>query len=256
MRLRDKVAIVTGAAQGIGEAIARKFSSEGAAVVLADINIERAQQVADDLRKRGFSAIAMRTNVAERREVQDMVEAIVEKFSRLDVLVNNAGVVRYASLLEMTEEDWDLVVDVNLKGVFNCTQAVLPHMITRRYGKIINIASIAGLGYHGRGALAGYAASKAGVIELTKVTAREVGRYGINVNCICPGLIVTPLTYASFKTLEEAERSIREREELAVLKRSGTPDEVASLALFLACDDSSFITGQAIRIDGGRTDGM
>lgn len=256
MKLSGKVAIVTGAAQGMGEAIAKKFASEDAAVVVADINIEKARRVADEIKSQGRAATAFKTNVADRGEVQKMVRTTMEKFAAVHILVNNAGIVLHAPLLEITEEDWDIVLDVNLKGVFNCTQAVLPHMIKQRYGKIINMSSIAGTGHHARGGLASYAASKAGVIQLTKVTAREVGKYGINVNCICPGLIVTPLTFAAFQTEEEARRSIGQRKKLTVLGRTGTPEEVANLALFLACDDSSFIAGQAIPIDGGRTDGM
>jgi|YelNatPaOPRAMG01_1025707.scaffolds.fasta_scaffold07079_2 3-oxoacyl-[acyl-carrier protein] reductase len=256
MKLKDKVAIVTGAAQGIGEAIAKKFASEGASVAIADLNVEKAVHVAEEIKSLGGVAIAIKVDVVQRKEVQDMVSITLENLGGLHILVNNAGVVRYASLLEMTEHDWDLVVDVNLKGVFNCTQTVLPYMIKQRYGKIINMSSIAAQGHHGRGGLASYAAAKAGVIQLTKATAREVGEYNINVNCICPGLIVTPLSYAPFKTQEEAEKSIQERNRLAVLGRAGTPEEVANLALFLASDDSAFITGQAITIDGGRTDGM
>ena len=256
MKLNGRVAIVTGAAQGIGEAIAKRLASEGAAVVVADIDIEKAQRVAGEIRSQGRVAIALQTNVARRAEVQDMVRTTLENFKAMHILVNNAGIVRRAPLLEMAEDAWDIVLDVNLKGVFNCTQAVLPHMIEQRYGKIINISSVAGIGHYGRGGLASYAASKAGVIQLTKVTASEAGQYGINVNCICPGMIVTSLTYAGYGTNEEARTSIEQRKKLTVLGRAGTPEDVANLALFLAGDDSSFITGQVIAVDGGRTDGM
>jgi 3-oxoacyl-[acyl-carrier protein] reductase len=256
MKLSGRVAIVTGAAQGIGEAIARGLASEGAAVVVADVDVEKAQRVAGEIRSQGREAIALQTNVARRAEVRDMVRTTMENFKDIHILVNNAGVVRRAPLLEITEDAWDIVLDVNLTGVFNCTQAVLPHMIEQRYGKIINISSVAGTGHYGRGGLASYAASKAGVIQLTKVTASEAGQYGINVNCICPGMIVTALTYAGYGTEEEARSAIEQRKKLTVLGRAGTPEDVANLALFLAGDDSSFITGQVIAVDGGRTDGM
>jgi len=254
MKLSGRVAIVTGAAQGIGEAIAKRLASEGAAVVVADINIEKARRVADEIKAQGGTAIAFKVDVANRVGVQDMVKTTMEKFEAIHILVNNAGIVRRAPFLELTEEAWDATMNVDLKGVFNCSQAVLRHMIEQRYGKIINISSIAGTG-HGRPDLASYAVAKAGVIQLTKVTAREAGQHGINVNCIAPGFIATGLSYVG-RTREETEISIEERKKLTVLGRAGTPEEVANLVLFLACDDSSFIAGQVISIDGGRTDGM
>lgn len=254
MKLSGRVAIVTGAAQGIGEAIAKRLASEGAVVVVADINIETARRVADEIKAQGGTAIAFKVDVANRVEVQDMVGTTMENFGAIHILVNNAGIVRRAPFLELTEEAWDATMNVDLKGVFNCSQAILRHMIEQRYGKIINISSIAGTG-HGRPDLASYAVAKAGVIQLTKVTAREAGQHGINVNCIAPGFIATGLSYIG-RTREETEISIEERKKLTVLGRAGTPEEVANLALFLACDDSSFIAGQVIPIDGGRTDGM
>lgn len=254
MKLSGRVAIVTGAAQGIGEAIAKRLASEGAVVVVADINIETARRVADEIKGQERVAIAFKVDVANRVEVQDMVRTTMENFGAIHILVNNAGIVRRAPFLELTEEAWDATMNVDLKGVFNCSQAVLRHMIEQRYGKIINISSIAGTG-HGRPDLASYAVAKAGVIQLTKVTAREAGQHGINVNCIAPGFIATGLSYVG-RTREETEISIEERKKLTVLGRAGTPEEVANLALFLACDDSSFIAGQVISIDGGRTDGM
>jgi len=254
VKLSGRVAIVTGAAHGMGEAIVKRFASEGASVLVADINIEMARRVADEIKSQGGIAIAAKADVANRLEVQDMVRTTIEKFNAIHILVNNAGIVRRAPFLELTEEAWDATINVDLKGVFNCSQAVLRYMIGQRYGKIINISSIAGTG-HGRPDLASYAAAKAGVIQLTKVTAREAGQYGINVNSIAPGLIATGLSYVG-RTREETEISIEERKKLALLGRMGTPEDVANLALFLASDDSSFITGQVICIDGGRTDGM
>jgi 3-oxoacyl-[acyl-carrier protein] reductase len=183
-----------------------------------------------------------------------MVRTAIEKFKAIHILVNNAGIMRRAPLLELTEEAWDTTINVDLKGVFNCTQVVLPHMIKQRYGKIINISSIAGAGHAGPD-LASYAAAKAGVMQLTKVTAREAGQYGINVNSISPGLIATSLGYVD-RTKEETEESVEQRKTITLLGRAGMPEDVANLALFLASEESSFITGQVITIDGGRIDGM
>ena len=254
MKLAGKVAIVTGAAQGIGKAIAKRFASEGAAVVVADAKFEKAGRIADEIKGQGGTAIAAKVDVGNKLAVQDMVRIAIEKFEGIHILVNNAGIMRRAPLLELTEEAWDTTINVDLKGVFNCTQAVLPHMIKQRYGKIINISSIAGAG-HAQPDLASYAAAKAGVMQLTKVTAREAGQYGINVNSISPGLIATSLGYVD-RTKEETEESVEQRKTITLLGRPGMPEDVANLALFLASEDSSFITGQVITIDGGRIDGM
>jgi len=255
MKLTGKVAIVTGSARGIGKVIAMSFASEGVAVVVTDILIEQARQVVDEIKNQGGTAIAFKADVANRAGVHNLVKSALENFKAIHILVNNAGIVRMAPLLEMTEEDWDAVLDIDLKGVFNCTQAVLGHMMEQRYGKIINISSVAGLGFATNVGQASYGTAKAGVVELTKVTATEAGPYGINVNCIAPGLIMTEMAYSG-RTKEEAERFIQERRELAILGRVGRPEDIANLALFLASDDSSFITGQVIRCDGGRHDRM
>jgi len=193
--------------------------------------------------------------VADRAEVQNLVKNTLENFKAIHILVNNAAILRNAPLLEMTEEDWDIVLAVDLKGVFNCTQAVLGHMIEQRYGKIINISSAQGTGTSGTEEFANYAAAKGGVIQLTKVTARVGGPYGVNVNCIAPGAIVTKI-YDSLGTKEELEKFIEGRRKLTVLGRSGEPEDIANLALFLASDDSKFMSGQVICMDGGRTDRM
>ena len=252
MKLVGKVAIVTGSARGIGKAIAMRFASEGAAVVVDDINIEQAKQVAEEINNQGGTATAIKADVSNRVDVINLVKSTLENYKAIHILVNNAGISRPVPLLKMTEEDWDAVLDVNLKGVFNCTQAVLGHMEKQRYGKIINISSLAGLGITDV-RLTSYSAAKAGVNQLTKVTAMEGGPYGINVNCIAPGLIMTELANTFGK---EAEKFIEDRRKHSVLGRAGSPDEVANLALFLASDDSSFITGQVIRCDGGRYDLM
>ena len=252
MKLSGKVAVVTGAAQGIGEAIARKLAGEGATIVAADINIERAKQVAEEMKDQGKTAVAFKADVSNRADVRNLMENTVENFGAIHILVNNAGVGRRQPLQEMSEECWDMVMNVDLKGVLYCTQEVLGQMMKQRYGKIVNISSIVGMDLFFVGG-ANYAAAKAGVIQLTRFTAMEAGRYGINVNAIAPGVIITEMT-ASRRTKEELERWVEEGEERSSLGRNGTPEDVANLALFLASDDSSFITGQVIRCDGGRQD--
>jgi len=254
MKLKDKVAIVTGSGRGIGEAIAKKLASEGAAIVVGDINIERARRVAQEIKDQGGSALGFKADVSRLSEVHDLVKKALEVFGGVHILVNNAGILRNKPIIELTEEDWDIVLDIVLKGVFNCTQAVLRSMMSQRYGKIINISSVAGLGAFNAG-MANYAAAKAGVIGLTKVTAREAGPYGINVNCVAPGLIVTPFIQKSMGE-EGVEKFIEERKKASVLGRVGRPEDIANLVLFLASDDSSYMSGQIIRMDGGRADLM
>lgn len=252
MKLDGKVVIVTGSARGIGEAIAKKFAAEGAAIVVNALHAEGASRVAQEIQEKGGQAIALKADVSSKAEVQEMVKKTLDHFGAVHILVNNAGITRRAPILEMTEEDWDLVQDIDLKGVFLGTQAVLGHMMAQKYGKIINISSMAALGTNNPGTVA-YASAKAGVISLTKTTAREAGPYGINVNCILPGRIVTDIIFTN-RTKEEAEKFLAEGRERSVLGRTGTPDDIANLALFLASEDSSFMTGQIIRMDGGRGD--
>lgn len=246
-KLAQKVAVITGGARGIGKQIALTFASEGADIVIGDI-IEM-EAAAQDIKDLGREVITVKTDVTHKEAVRNLIDSAIDNFNKVDILVNNAGIVRHAPLLEMTEEEWNAVIDVNLKGVFLCTQAVAKHMVERQYGKIINIASIAGL--NAVYVSANYCVSKAGVIQLTKVCARELGPYGINVNAIAPGVVITDMTYT--RTPAEAERFIEERRNLAVLGRIGTAQDMANLALFLASDQSSFITGQVIAADGGRT---
>ena len=257
MKLTGKVAIVTGSTRGIGKAIAMKFASEGAAVVVTARHIEQAHQVVDEIKDQGGTAIAFKTDVANRADVHNLIKGTLENFKSIHIFVNNAGIGRPAPFLEVTEEDWDAVLDIDLKGVFNCTQAVLSHMMEQRYGKIINISSVGGVGFP-RVDLASYGPAKAGVIMLTKITALAAGPYGINVNCIAPGLIRTEMTYPQRgkKVTEFTKKLIAGKDERAALGRIGQPEDIANLALFLASDDSSFITGQTICCDGGRHDRM
>jgi 3-oxoacyl-[acyl-carrier protein] reductase len=253
-KLAERVAIVTGAASGIGRQIALSFASEGADIIIGDQRAAEGESTARQIRDLGGKAIAVRVDVTKKEEVKTLVDAALDNFKRVDILVNDAGITRNAPLLEMSEKDWDEVLGVNLKGVFLCTQAIAGHMITRQYGKIINIASVAALGSTAPG-LANYAASKAGVVQFTKSCALELGPHGINVNAIAPGLIETPLIHLE-KTPAEVQQFIEGKKKLSVLDRIGSPQDVANVALFLASDESSFICGQVIATDGGRTDRM
>ena len=243
MELAGKVALVTGAAQGIGKAIALLLAKNGAEVVVSDINLEKAQETANEIQGMGRRSFAIKVNVTDLKDVERMVGAIVEQFGRIDILVNNAGITRDRLILRMTEEDWDAVLDVNLKGTFSCTKAVIRYMSKQKSGKIVSIASVSGeMGNPGQ---ANYAASKAGVIGFTKTIAREFAGRGINVNAIAPGYIQTPMTDAvPEKAKEELKRMIP-------MERLGQPEDVAQAVLFLVSENSSYITGQVLNVNGG-----
>ena len=243
MKLKDKVALVTGAAQGIGRAVALILARNGAGVVVSDINLEKAEETAREIEAIGPKAMAIRVNVANPGEVEGMVDAVLERFGRIDILVNNAGIARDKLILRMTEEDWDAVLSINLKGTFNCTKAVVKQMSKHRSGKIVNIASVSGeMGNPGQ---ANYSASKAGVIGFTKTIAREFAQRGINVNAIAPGYIQTPMTEAlPEKAKEELKRMIP-------MERLGQPEDVAEAVLFLVSESSSYITGHVLNVNGG-----
>lgn len=247
-KLARKVAVITGGARGIGKEIALTFAGEGADIVIGDI-IEM-ETVAQDIKSLGREVITIKTDVTSKTEVQNLIHTAINNFNKVDILVNNAGITRRASFMEMTEDDWNAVLDVNLKGAFLCSQAAAEHMIKRKYGKIINIASVAGL--NAVYVSANYCVSKAGVIQLSKVCARELGPYGINVNAIAPGVVLTDIVYYQ-RTQAEVEQYVEDREKWAALGRVGTVEDIANVALFLASDESSFITGQVIAADGGRT---
>ena len=249
MKLEGKVAIITGSARGMGKATAKKFAAEGALVVVNALHIEGANRVAQEIQDQGGKAIAIKADVSQKAEVQAMVKKTLDSFGAIHILVNNAGISQNCSILETTEEDWDAMQNVNLKGTFLCTQAVLPQLMKQKYGKIINFASGAALGASTPG-LAAYAAAKGGVISFTKSTASEAGPHSINVNCIAPGTIITEILYAG-RTKEEAEKFIEDRRKDSVMGQVGKPEDIASLALFLASDDSSYITGSTVVIDGG-----
>jgi len=243
MSLNGKIALVTGAAQGIGRDIALALATDGADVAICDVNLEAAQKTASDIEAKGRKSLALKANVASSAEVIAMIDQVVEKFGRIDILVNNAGITRDGLILRMKEEDWDLVLSINLKGSFLCTKAALKYMSKQRGGNIINIASI--VGAMGNAGQANYVASKAGLIGLTKTIAREYANRGITANAVAPGFIDTAMTQA----LSENVRT--ELAKQIPLGKLGTPEDVANAVRFLASPWASYITGQVIHVNGG-----
>ena len=243
MRLKDKVALITGGARGIGKAIALAYARQGSDIVVADVNLEEAEKTAQEIEALGRKAFALTVDVTDYSKVEDAVNKILDKFAKIDILVNNAGITKDNLLLRMSQPDWDAVLNVNLKGTFNCIKAVSRPMIKHRYGRIVNIASI--IGIIGNPGQANYSASKAGIIALTKTAAKELASRNINVNAVAPGFIQTEMTA---KLPEEVKQKMKEAIPLA---KFGTPEDVANLCLFLASEDASYITGQTIVVDGG-----
>ena len=252
-RLDNRVALVTGASRGIGRAIAITFASEGADVAVNYTSSEdKAREVVEEITKRGRRAIMVKADVSDKEQVKKMVDETIQKLGKIDILVNNAGVLYRGGFMELDDKAFEHMLDVNVKGVINCTREVAKHMIQRRYGKIINISSIAGLGTAITGTTH-YAVTKSAVIMLTKRFALELGEYGINVNGIAPGLILTDMV-TSWRDETGLERLVKEVSQKTILGRVGKPEDIANVALFLASDESSFITAQVITVDGGRKD--
>ena len=245
MNLEGKVAIVTGGGQGIGKAIIQRLAEEGAKVVIADLNMETMSKIEAFLSKEGREVLVTKVDVVKFDEVKAMVELTLKKFGSIDILVNNAGVLRKTPLEDISEKEWDFVIDVNMKGTFNCTKAVLPTMKGRRSGRIVNISSVAGRSSSRFGG-AHYTASKAGILGLTRHTAMEVASYNILVNAVAPGGIDTSMI-RSVSTPEWME----EFESKVPLRRIGEPDDIAKIVLFLCMDLSSYMTGATIDVNAG-----
>lgn len=246
MLLEGQVALVTGAGRagkGIGRSIALRLAREGARIAIADFVPEAADSVAREVEELGAEALAVCGSVASPEDVEKMVQATVDRFGKIDILVNNAGITRDNLLVRMSEAEWDMVLDTNLKGVFNCTRAVAKLMMRARSGRIVNMASV--MGITGNAGQANYSASKGGVIALTKTTAKELGSRGINVNAVAPGFIQTVMTE---EMPDDAKADIAER---IPLRRLGTPEDVAEVVLYLCGPGSSYVTGQVIAVDGG-----
>ncbi|HHL40076.1 MAG TPA: 3-oxoacyl-[acyl-carrier-protein] reductase [Deltaproteobacteria bacterium] len=238
-----RCALVTGAGQGIGKTVALRLASAGAHVAVADVNADKAAETAAAVEAMGRKSAALKADVSMAQEAEAMVDAAAGALGSIDILVNNAGITRDGLLLRMKEEDWDLVMAVNLKGAFNCTKAAVRHMSRKRYGRIVNIASIVGL--MGNVGQANYSASKAGLIGLTKTVAREFARRGITCNAVAPGFIETAMT-------DKLPENVRDELSARIpMGRLGSPEDVADGVLFLASDASSYITGHVLSINGG-----
>ena len=243
MKLEGKVALVTGGAQGIGRAIAVALAREGAKVVISDINLEKAEETSREIVATGREALAVRGNVAEAKDAEAMVQRALDQFGRLDILVNNAGITRDQVLLRMKEEDWDLVLGVNLKGAFHLTKAVLRPFLKQKTGKIINIASVTG--QMGNAGQSNYASSKAGLIGFTKSVAREYAKRNILVNAVAPGFIDTAMSQA----IPQKEREFLIQQ--IPVERLGSAEDIAEAVLFLAGPGADYITGQVLNVNGG-----
>ncbi|MCI7644319.1 MAG: 3-oxoacyl-[acyl-carrier-protein] reductase [Lentisphaeria bacterium] len=242
-RLDGKVALVTGGARGIGKAICTRLAQEGAALAIVDIMLDVAQKTADEFVAQGVNAKAYAANVAKFEDAEATVAAVVNDFGKLDILVNNAGITRDTLILRMTEQDWDAVLAVNLKGTFNFTKAACRPMMKAHSGKIVNIASV--VGRMGNVGQANYSASKGGVIALTKTTAKEFAARNIQANAVAPGYIITDMTGKLSEAATEAFLTV------IPAKRGGTPNDVANVVYFLCSPDSDYVTGQVINVDGG-----
>ena len=242
MRLKGKVAMVTGSSRGIGNAIAKKYLEEGAKVILIDRDEEGVMKSIEDMKQYG-DAVGYAMDVTDRARIAEVFESVVKDHGTLDILVNNAGITQDAQMYKMTEEQWDSVINVNLKGVFNCAQEAVKIMREKKSGAIINISSVVGL--YGNFGQVNYAATKSGVIGMTKSLAKEVGRKNVTVNAVAPGFIMTEMTE------KMPEKVLDMMKEKAPLGRLGMPEDIANACLFLASDEASFVTGTVLSVDGG-----
>ena len=245
MDLTGRVALVTGAGLGLGRAISCRLAENGAKVVVNDVNEENGKATVDVIKKKGGDAAFIFADISKWDDANALIDKTIEAFGKIELLVNNAGITRDMLMRDMQEADWDMVLNINLKGAFNCCKFATPHMVQQKYGKIVNLSSRAHLGNPGQ---ANYSSSKAGIIGLTKSMAMEFGRYNINVNAIAPGMINTE----GVKGLKKYEMVVERALKITPLKRIGEPEDVANLAHFLVSDYSSYITGEVIHITGGR----
>ncbi len=243
MRLENKVAIITGAANGLGLEAARIFIKEGAKVALVDFDEKIGTQRVEELRDAGGDAEFFKVNVADRNSVDAMVNGVIERFGKIDILINNAGITRDGFLTKLSVEDFQKVIDVNLTGVFHCTQAVVPHMIAQGKGKIISTSSVSGV--YGNLGQTNYAAAKAAVVGMTKTWAKELARKGINVNAVAPGFIETNMV------AQVPEKVINQIKGMIPMQRLGQPSEIGYAYLFLASDESNYVNGTVLHVDGG-----
>jgi len=245
MRLEGKVSIITGGAQGIGLATAEKFAAEGARVVICDVNQDVISGVVNEFKQSGIDVDGFNADVTNQADISNMVDLVISKYGQIDCLVNNAGIVRDARMVNMTEEQFDSVIDVNLKGTYNCAKSVFPRMMEQQSGVVLNASSIVGI--YGNFGQTNYAASKFGVIGMAKTWAREFGRFGIRVNAVCPGMIKTDiLSDIPDKVLENIVSKVP-------MGRLGAPSEIANTYAFLASDEASYINGAVIEVGGGAT---
>ena len=242
MRLKNKIALITGGANGIGLATTERFAREGAKIILWDVS-DKGNDVAERLKKEGYEILFKKVSVTDADEAHSAVDEALERFGRIDILINNAGITRDRTLLKMTQQEWDDVISVNLTGVFNCTQAVAPIMKKQNYGRIVSASS--NVAIRGNFGQTNYVATKSAIIGMTKVWAMELGRYNITVNCIAPGFITTAMTDAMPEEIRKKSIST------IPLGKWGVPDDIANGYLYLASDEASFVSGICLTIDGG-----
>ncbi|GAA5346833.1 3-oxoacyl-[acyl-carrier-protein] reductase [Planifilum fimeticola] len=248
-RLENRVAMITGASRGIGFAAARRFAREGARVCMADIDEEGIRRAEESLRGEGLEVFGLRVDVTDRAQVESAVEETVRRYGRLDILVNNAGVIRDNLLFKMTDEDWQTVMDVHLKGAFYCSRAAQKVMVEQNYGRIINISSTSALGNRGQ---ANYSAAKAGLQGFTKTLAIELGKFGITVNAVAPGFIETEMTRATAARIGvDFDQFVKEVTKQIPVGRIGQPEDIAAALLFFASEEASFVNGQVLYVAGG-----
>ncbi|MDT4945700.1 MAG: 3-oxoacyl-[acyl-carrier protein] reductase [Pseudonocardiales bacterium] len=248
--VQDRVALVTGAAQGIGVEVARRLASDGAKVGVLDLDVDAAQAVADEITSAGGVAVGLGADVSKRDQVQAAVDALVAQFDGLQILVNNAGVLRDNLLFKMTDDDWTIVMEVHLRGAFLCSQIAQQHMVAAKYGRIISMSSTSALGNRGQ---ANYATAKAGLQGLTKTLAIELGPFGVTANAIAPGFIETAMTAATAERIGTTIEQMREATASIVpVRRGGVPADVANAVAFFAGEEAGYVTGQVVYVDGGR----